>query len=63
MKSTKVLIESDKSSQGFVILQVFPDIVQTKIGAELYVGQTPFIVEKIEDESPTRRAITVTRKK
>lgn len=56
--STRIVLQSDKAASGYVLLAILPGTVRTKLGADLYVGQTRYEVEHIapysdDDENRT----------
>lgn len=60
-KTTRCILRTAQSSQGFIVLEVIPDIVRPEIGADFYIGQKKFVVEKITDNSETVRTIELRR--
>lgn len=62
-KSTRVIRRTMVASQGFIVLEVFPDLLVTKVGADFYIGQNRWVVAEIIDSSPTLRTIVVQQPK
>lgn len=52
-------MRSMQASKGFIVLEVFPDLLVTKVGADFYIGQVRWIVVEIIDETPTIRTIVL----
>lgn len=62
-KQTRAVIRTLQAGtrDGFIVLDVFPDILRPEIGADFYIGQKKFVVEKITDNSETVRTIELRR--
>lgn len=43
----------------FIVLEVFPDLLVTKVGADFYIRQVRWIVAEIIEDSPTVRTIVL----
>lgn len=55
-KTTRAVLLSPIAN-GPIVLEIYPDIVKTQEGADFYVGQIRYVVERVVDNDATIRSV------
>lgn len=60
-KTTRAIMRTAQASQGFLVLEVFPDLLVTKVGADFYIRQQRYVVDEIVNNGELDRTIYLRR--